>query len=125
MTDLTVVDVRSFVPASDFQLSLAFYQALGCAVSWSDDTLAVLELGPSRFYLQNYYVKEWAENCMLHISVSDAWSWKEHIDSLVSGREFPGVRVNEPKSEAYGALVTYAWDPAGVLLHFAEWDASE
>ena len=123
MGDFSVADVRSFVPARDYHLSLGFYRALGCTVRWSDDTLAVLELGPSRFYLQNYYVKEWAENCMLHISVSDAWSWKKRIDALVSGAEFPGVRVNEPKSEAYGALVTYAWDPSGVLLHFAEWNA--
>ena len=25
--------------------------------------------------------------------------------------------------EPYGALVTYVWDPSGVLLHLAQWDA--
>ena len=29
-------------------------------------------------------------------------------------------RVNPPKEEDYGALVTYIWDPAGVLLHMAQ-----
>ena len=123
MSDLTVTDVRTFVPATDFQLSLRFYRALGWAVTWSDDSIAVLEAGPSRFYLQNYSVKEWVENCMLHISVTDAVSWKNHIDALVAGGEFPGIRVNEPKDEAYGALVTHVWDPSGVLLHFAQWKA--
>jgi hypothetical protein len=32
--------------------------------------------------------------------------------------------VAPPKHEDYGARVTYVWDPAGVLLHLAEWDAA-
>ena len=29
--------------------------------------------------------------------------------------------VDGPKQEPYGALVTYVWDPSGILLHLAEW----
>ncbi len=125
MSDLSISDVRTFIPAKDFELSRAFYQALGWTETWQDEQIAVLENADHRFYLQNFYVKEWAENAMLHISVSSAQAWKQHVDTLVATGQFPGVRVSEPKHEPYGALVTYVWDPSGVLLHFAQWDIGQ
>ena len=81
-----------------------------------------MENADQRFYLQNYYVKEWAENVMLHVSVDDAQAWAQHVSELIAQDRYPGVRVAEPKAEPYGALVTYVWDPSGVLLHFAQWN---
>jgi len=121
--DLRAGELRTFVPAQDFALSQAFYAALGCELEWSDDSLALFRVGASRFYLQRYYLKEWAENCALHISVEDAAGCYADISALVESGRFPSVRVAAPKREPYGALVTYVWDPAGVLLHLAQWDA--
>lgn len=121
MTDLSITDIRFFVPAQDFAVSKAFYIELGWSELWSDANLALLEIGGRRFYLQNYYAKEFAENCMIHLSVADAAAWHARMSALIATGRFPGVRVSSPKQEAYGALVTYAWDPAGVLLHFAQW----
>ncbi|HKJ16502.1 MAG TPA: glyoxalase [Xanthomonadales bacterium] len=109
------------MPAKDFEISKAFYLALGWKQTWGDSHLAVMENANQRFYLQNYYVREWAENFMLHVSVEDAESWKQHVTKLMSEKEFSGVRVDGPKQEEYGALVTYVWDPSGVLIHFAQW----
>ncbi|WP_211165714.1 hypothetical protein [Azoarcus sp. TTM-91] len=120
--DLGAGELRTFVPAQDFALSQAFYSALGCELEWSDDSLALFRVGASRFYLQRYYLKEWAENCALHISVQDAAGCCADISALVESGRFPTVRVTAPKREPYGALVTYVWDPAGVLLHLAQWD---
>ncbi len=122
MTNLNVSDVRTFVPAKDFDLSREFYLALGWHLLWSDENLAVLEIADQRFYLQNYYVKEWADNCMLHISVEDAGAWKEHASSVAEDIKYENVRVDGPKQQSYGALVTFVIDPSGVLLHFAEWN---
>ncbi|RUT67557.1 hypothetical protein D0817_25825, partial [Flavobacterium cupreum] len=47
--------------------------------------------------------------------------FRDITELLATGR-FPGARVSEPKQEQYGALVTYIWDPSGVLLHLAQWD---
>lgn len=121
MLNLTVRDVRPFVPAKEFAVSKDFYAALGWTIPWSDDRLALLENGHHRFYLQRYYVKEWAENTMLHISVDDARSSHAQISALLRSGRFPDARVAEPKHEPYGALVTYVWDPTGVLLHLAQW----
>ena len=121
MIDLQASDLRTFVPAQDFEVSKDFYLALGCDLEWSDDTLALFALGDRRFYLQRYYVKEWAENCMLHVSVRDAADCFDKIKVLVDSGRFFGGRVAPPKAEPYGALVTYVWDPSGVLLHLAQW----
>jgi hypothetical protein len=115
-------DVKIFVPAMNFRESLEFYTSLGWKQNWKDedDGLAELELAACRFYLQNYYHKDWANNFMMHIAVNDARAWWEHATKVIAEGKYQYARLNEPKQEAYGALVTYVWDPAGVLLHFAE-----
>lgn len=105
-------------------MSKAFYESLGWTLKWGDDDLALLEVADQRFYLQNYYAKEWAENFMLHVTVADAQASYDHVVSLVDSKRFPGVRVGGPKQEPYGALVTYVWDPSGVLLHLAQWNGA-
>jgi hypothetical protein len=121
IADLKVSEVRPFLPSKDFALSKNFYAALGWAVRWSDEQLAVMENGSSRLYLQNYYQKEWAENTMLQISVADARGCHEQVSELLASRTYGDARTAEPKDEPYGALVTYVWDPCGVLLHLAQW----
>lgn len=121
--DLTVLDVRPFVPASDFQRSLAFYTALGWTTLWTDgEGLALLSLGGHQFMLQDFYVKEWAENSMLVVEVADARAWHAHIERVLASGEFGEARVTPPEHQPWGALVAYLWDPCGVLLHIAQLD---
>lgn len=122
MGTLTAKDVKMFVPALDFAKSLQFYEALGWQVNWvaDDNGLAILELANGRFYLQNYYNKEWADNFMMHIVVDDAHAWWEHANSVIATGNYKFARMQKPKEEPYGAVVTYVWDPSGVLLHFAQ-----
>ena len=83
-------------------------------------------MGNIRLFLQDYYAKAWAENCMIYVEVDDAQSWYEHVASVLdhdrdqSDQPFSDARVTPPKKESYGANVTYVWDPSGVLLHFAQ-----
>lgn len=120
-----VQDVRTFVPAQEFTRSKAFYEALGWTAVWTDgEGLALMELGGHRFMLQDHFVKEWAENFMLTIVVDDARAWHERVSSSLAGGQFGAARVAEPKHEDWGATVTYAWDPCGVLLHFTQFDDS-
>lgn len=121
MIDLQASDVRPFLPSKDFDLSKEFYAALGCKLEWSDEDLALFNLGGFRFYLQRHHAKEWADNAMLHISVEDAAACHAAISELLESGRFPGARVVPPKHEPYGATVTYVWDPVGVLLHLAQW----
>lgn len=116
-------DIKAFVPAMNFSESLEFYKALGWRVNFKadDDGLAELELADCRFYLQDYYNKDWANNFMLHITVDDAEAWWKHASKAIDAGNYKNARVKEPEEQSYGALVTFVWDPSGVLLHFAEY----
>ena len=120
--DLCVTDVRPFIGAKDFDISRAFYEALGWTTDYLDDQLALMTNGAHRFYLQRYYQKDWLENTMLHITVADAAACHAQIAAVLASGAYGEARVAPPKHEDYGALVTYVWDPAGVLLHLAQWD---
>jgi hypothetical protein len=118
---LAVTDVRPFVPAENFEQSLAFYAALGWSTLWSDgEGLALMSLGGSQMMLQDYYVKDWAENSMLVVEVADASAWYHHVERILSEGNFGNARIAGPQQQDWGALVTYVWDPCGVLLHFTQ-----
>ncbi|MBN8482615.1 MAG: glyoxalase [Xanthomonadales bacterium] len=119
--DLAISDLRPFIPAKDFAVSKAFYEALGWVVEYEDPELALLANAERRFYLQRGYLKEWAENTMLFIPVADAVASFEAIRAVLETRRFGDARVAPPRQQPYGALVTHVWDPAGVLLHLAQW----
>ena len=116
-------DVKIFVPAMDFSQSIRFYKDMGWSVNWraEDDSLAELELANSRFYLQNYYNEDWANNFMMHITVDDARAWWRHASSVIETGGYQNARLREPSEQPYGALVTFVWDPSGVLVHFAQY----
>lgn len=114
-------DVKPFVGARDFDRSRDFYVALGWQLRFdTGEGLACLELAGCRFYLQDHYAKDWCENSMLHVTVDDAAAWHEHVTAVLTTGDFAPARVAAPRQEPYGALVTYVWDPSGVLLHLAQ-----
>ena len=122
MPNLDVTDIRPFIPAKHFALAKRFYAALGCEVTDVDPRMALVKLGTRHFYIQDYYLKEVAENAMLHITVDDAQAWYEHVAAALRDDGFEGARVQSPKRQPYGALVTFVHDPTGVLLHLCQWD---
>jgi hypothetical protein len=111
---------RPFLPAKEFETSLRFYKAIGFEAYPLGETLAELSLGTHAFLLQGFYVKEWAENTVMHVLVKDVDSWWRHIDSLALARHFDVSPPSPPKVEPWGLTVTYVFDPSGVLWHFAQ-----
>lgn len=111
---------RPFLPAKDFETSLRFYEALGFEAYKLGDTLADLSLGTHAFLLQGHYVKEWAENAVMHVLVQDVDAWWQHIDSLNLAEQFGVSPPAPPRVEPWGLTVLYVSDPTGVLWHFAE-----
>jgi hypothetical protein len=119
MTSPKILDLKTYVPAENFEESKQFYRALGFELTeaWRGDFDC--RLGTAQFRLQNYYVKDWADNFMMQFGVDDARAWYEHIKPIVDSGRFKNVRVTEPE-EVEGALVIHAWDPSGVLLIFIQ-----
>ncbi|MCG5243607.1 VOC family protein [Azospirillum doebereinerae] len=119
----TVTALRPFVPARDFAESQRFYTALGFEVRPVGEGVAQARLGEDAgafsFLLQDFYVKEFAENLMMQLVVGDLDRWWRHIESLALGEHFGVTAPRPPKTEPWGMRVVYLWDPAGVLWHIA------
>lgn len=116
----TIRAFRPFLPAKDFDTSLRFYKTIGFDEYRLGDALAEMSLGTYAFLLQGHYVKEWAENQVMHVLVKDVDAWWRHINSLDLATKFGVPAPAPPKPEPWGLTVTYVFDPSGVLWHFAQ-----
>jgi uncharacterized glyoxalase superfamily protein PhnB len=115
-----VLALRPFVPARDFERSKRFYAALGFAPTHADEQICILKLGSFSFILQNYYVKEFAENCMVQLLVRNADAWWQRIDAARLTAEFAVQEPRAPAMQDWGMKVGFLFDPSGVLWHVAE-----
>ena len=112
-------DLKVYMPAKDFEQSKRFYTALGFKMSEGWGGTADFELDGNRFRLQNYYVKDWAENFMVVMSVDDAAAWHRLALEIADSGEFDNIRVMPPET-VDGSLVLHVIDPSGVLLIFVQ-----
>lgn len=114
----TVKAMRPVIPSKDFAISKRFYEDLGFQSNRLTDRLAEMSLGAFAFLLQDYYVREWADNVVMHMHVSDVARWWNHIASLDLPARY-GVTTRAPQREEWG-LVAGVIDPSGVLWRIAE-----
>lgn len=119
MGTMETVEIKAFVPAKDFELSKRFYTDLGFSVRWAADHLAYVHAGNSSFMLQNFYVKEFAENLMMHLLVKDVDAWWQHVEAKQIAETY-GVRVNPPEDRPWGMRDFTVDDPTGVLWRIAQ-----
>ncbi len=111
--------IRTFIGASDYDLSIAFYEELGFHGSHISADMTYFRLGTFGFYLQKYYVKDWVNNSMVFLEVEDVEATFEHLKLLKLPEKFEGVKLTPIKEEAWGKEC-FLHDPSGVLWHFGE-----
>jgi catechol 2,3-dioxygenase-like lactoylglutathione lyase family enzyme len=112
--------LRPFVPAKDFEVSKAFYQALGFAVTLQDDQIAILKLGSFSFILTKFYTPEAAENMMLQLMVRNVETWWARVTDADLVAKFGAKPPRAPAMQPWGMKVGFLFDPSGVLWHVAE-----
>jgi hypothetical protein len=110
---------RPFLPAKDFDVSKAFYEAVGFE-KLLDADVAIFRVGSSGFILQRRYQKEWAENFMMQLMVDDLDGWWAHIKSLDLATTFDVQPPRAPAMQPWGLRIAYVFDPSGVLWHVGE-----
>ena len=115
-----VLDMKTFVPAKDPDLSKAFYADLGFNINWSNDEIAELQIGSFRFLLQKFYVAQHAGNFMMSLNVEDADAWWKHIQQHRFAEKYPGIMCKPPAMQPWGMRVLFLSDPTGVLWHISE-----
>ena len=116
---LSINDLKVYMPAKDFEKSKRFYAALGFAMSEGWGGTADFELNGNRFRLQDYYVKDWADNFMVVMGVDDVEAWHRQARAIANSGEFGNIRIKTPETVG-DALVLHVWDPSGVLLVFVQ-----
>jgi hypothetical protein len=112
--------LRPFVPACDFDLSKRFYTAMGFTMNHADAQVAIFESGAFGFILQNFFVRELADNFMLQLLVNDVDLWWRSIVPERFAAEFGTSQSTAPVLQSWGIKVGFVTDPTGVLWHIAE-----
>ena len=115
-----IMALRPFIPAQDFDRSRRFYQALGFVQTLESESIVVLKLGSFSFILQKFYVKEFAETCMVQLLVRDVGAWWQGVDPDRLTGEFGVKAPVAPAIQSWGMKVGFIFDPSGVLWHVAE-----
>jgi len=120
MAKLQIHGVRAFIPAKEYATSQQFYQDLGFTISWRGDKMLLLTYDSAQFYLQDYYVKDWADNCMLFLIVEDLDAMWKQIQSSGVMSNYEDIRIKGPELYPWGFREIHVIDPAGVLWHIAQ-----
>jgi len=91
----TINELVVYTPAEDFAISKRFYAALGFELTEGWGGTMDCRLGGAVFRLQNYYVKDWAENFMMKFDVDDVQAWQEHAKRVIDDGSFSNARYDE------------------------------
>ena len=71
MSNLTVTEIKAFVPAKNFALSKQFYQDMGFTMASEGGGVAYFHYAHASFLLQDFCADNLAENFMMHLLVQD------------------------------------------------------
>ena len=121
MTTRSVRNLTPFVPAKDFALSSRFYRDLGFVEVASIKNAVRFERDGYGFWLQDYYVDDWAGNFMFCLYTDDIESWSAHLRSMSVNYTYGGAArvIAEPHNQEGGMMMQFS-DPSGVLWHIRQ-----
>jgi catechol 2,3-dioxygenase-like lactoylglutathione lyase family enzyme len=119
MSNLRTIELKAFVPAKDFELSKRFYRDLGFTLASDGDGVAYFHHQTVSFLLQNFYVKDFAENSMMHLLVEDVDAWKAKVDESGVAARY-GVSVSAVQRQPWRMRDFTLLDPSGVLWRIGQ-----
>jgi len=113
------LSLQPFVPSGkDFEGSKQFFQQLGFNINWDAGDYISFEKDDCRFILQKFHNKEFAENFMLTVGVTNAEEFRKEVIEKQLQEKF-GIRISEVSDQPYGREVNII-DMAGVCWHFVQ-----
>jgi len=115
--NLTISELLVYTPSENFEVSKRFYEALGFEQTEGFGGTVDCRLGGAAFRLQNYYVKDWAENFMMKFDVDDIPAWYKHAKNAIENGKFGNARLSPPEMVG-DTPIFHVWDPCGILLIF-------
>lgn len=113
------ISIEPFVPSGpDFEGAKQLFQELGFEVKWDAGDYAGFERDGCKFILQKYNNKEFAENFMLSVRVSNINEFQKELQDKQLEKKF-GIRIGQITAQPYGKELNII-DIAGVCWHFIE-----
>jgi hypothetical protein len=113
------LSLQPFVPSgSDFEGSKKLFLELGFTIRWDAGDYVSFEKNECRFILQKFDNKEFAENFMITVNVSNVEEFWKMLNEKNLVQKF-GIRISPPKQMPYGKESNLI-DLAGVCWHFVE-----
>jgi uncharacterized glyoxalase superfamily protein PhnB len=119
MSNLTVTEIKAFVPAKNFALSKQFYQDMGFTMASEGGGVAYFHYAHASFLLQDFCVENLAENFMMHLLVQDVDAWWDNIHHSGIIKTY-GVKVWPIQLQSWGMRDFCITDPSGVLWRIGQ-----
>lgn len=114
---MNIKQIRTFIPGKDFALSKQFYLDLGFKIEWEGTDLIEFGTRNQNFFLQDFYVEDWANNCMMQMFVDDLDALYNKTQELLE--TYPSIKTKPIFTADYGRTF-HLLDPSGVLWHMTE-----
>lgn len=111
--------LEPFVPSgSNFETSKQLFLELGFIITWDAGGYIGFEKDGCKFILQEYDNKEFAENLMISVKITNAAEFWNFVTEKKLPERF-GIKITKPAQQPYGIEVNMI-DIAGVCWHFVE-----
>ena len=115
--NLTVTEIKAFIPARDFERSMAFYEALGFMRASVGGGVAYFHFGESSFLLQDFFVREHAGNFAMHLLVENVDDWHRNAKEVAAQFD---VAIGEPEDREWAMRDFTLIDPSGVVWRIGQ-----
>jgi len=113
------LSLQPFVPSgNDFDRSKEFFLQLGFSVRWDAGDYVSFDKDGCRFILQKFDNKEFAENFMITVGVTNVDEFRKEVIDKKLPEKF-GIKIGEASVQPYGREVNII-DIAGVCWHFVQ-----
>ena len=115
--------LRPFIGAKDFEVLRRFYKELGFKEVVIGHDMSLFKTDELSFYLQDYYVKDWANNTMLFMEVDNVERFWNELVALNLIEKYRNIKLVPIKNLDWGREC-FLVDPSGILWHFGEFKSS-
>ena len=113
------LSLQPFIPSgNNFEKSKELFLELGFSIRWDAGGYIGFERDATRFILQEYDNREFAENLMISVGVEDVEAYREFLQEKKLAEKF-SIRIGVVTEQPYGKEMNVI-DLAGVCWHFVE-----
>lgn len=114
--------IRPFIGAKNYKVSRNFYKDLGFQESILSKNMSYFYSGNFGFYLQDAYVKDWIDNTMVFMEVTDLDEFWKELNTLKLQEKYKEVKLVPIRKLDWGKEC-FVHDPSGILWHFGTFNS--